>query len=92
MFVAAEMLPGSMNGIGYLITHSRELARMVGYYRNYMYRRCYAAFDSIFICYENKFSGERCKARCICTHKIITLENISKTLLLEVRTITEGFR
>lgn len=26
--IAAEMLPGSMTGIGYLITHSRELARM----------------------------------------------------------------
>jgi len=26
--VAAEMLPGSMTGLGYLMTHSRELARM----------------------------------------------------------------
>ncbi|MGI6485439.1 MAG: ABC transporter permease [Tepidanaerobacteraceae bacterium] len=59
--VAAEMLPGSMNGIGYLITHSRELARMdlvitgiicigvVG-----------AAFDSIFrLVMKNKFSWEK---------------------------------
>lgn len=26
--VAAEMLPGSMSGVGYLITHAYELARM----------------------------------------------------------------
>lgn len=59
--VAAEMLPGSMTGIGYLMTHSRELARMdlvitgiicigvVG-----------AALDSIFrIIIKRKFSWER---------------------------------
>ncbi|WP_312907402.1 ABC transporter permease [Tissierella praeacuta] len=59
--VAAEMLPGSMNGIGYLMTHSRELARMdlvitgiisigvVG-----------AALDAIFrIIIKRKFSWEK---------------------------------
>lgn len=59
--VAAEMLPGSMTGMGYLITHSRELARMdlvitgvisigvVG-----------AAFDAIFrVIMKKKFSWER---------------------------------
>ncbi len=59
--IAAEMLPGSMNGIGYLMTHSRELARMdlvitgiisigvVG-----------ATFDAIFrIIIKKKFSWER---------------------------------
>jgi NitT/TauT family transport system permease protein len=59
--IAAEMLPGSMNGIGYLMTHSRELARMdlvitgiicIGFVG--------ATFDSIFrIIIKKKFSWER---------------------------------
>lgn len=59
--IAAEMLPGSMNGIGYLMTHSRELARMDLVITGIICIGLIGAFfDAIFrLIMNKKFSWER---------------------------------
>lgn len=59
--IAAEMLPGSMNGIGYLMTHARELARMDLVITGIICIGAVGAvFDAIFrVIIKKKFSWER---------------------------------
>ncbi|NLL82571.1 MAG: ABC transporter permease subunit [Tissierellia bacterium] len=59
--IAAEMLPGSMNGVGYLITHARELARMDIVITGVIIIGVIGAlFDAIFrVIVEKKFSWQR---------------------------------